>query len=87
MHTNYQPARKGLTDASIAEAKRRAVFATMKNPDSKASVLSTLYGGRHANAEVLMLRIDPTDGLVAFQRSKLRYSDQGDFTRCYRGGF
>ncbi|WYW04260.1 hypothetical protein Kompost2_00010 [Pseudomonas phage vB_PpuP-Kompost-2] len=28
------------------------------------------------------------DSLVArLQRQRLRYSDTGDFTRCYRGGF
>ena len=24
---------------------------------------------------------------VGFQRARLSYSDRGDFTRCYRGGF
>jgi hypothetical protein len=64
MHTNYQPARKGLTDEYIRAQK---VLRAVKN-----------------GPQVPELRFS---GQAMRQHSKLRYSDQGDFTRCYRGGF
>lgn len=84
-HTNYQPARKGLIDSRIASEKRIAITATLKNPDSKSSLMRTLYGGQSENSSSLILRIDPTCGLMEYQRSRLKYSERGDFTGCYRG--
>lgn len=65
MHTNYQPARRGLVDAQIANEK---AFRSIKNH--------------------FKVSHDGMNGLIAhFQHQRLRYSDRGDFTRCYRGGF
>lgn len=88
MHTNYQPARKGLTDAHIAAQKMHSLEATMKHGDAKRSVMTALYGGRGAAQDAVLVRINTMNDTIAdYQRSKLRYSDRGDFTRCYRGGF
>jgi hypothetical protein len=66
LHTNYQPAKRGLIDAQIKAAKSlRAIKNGFKNARPND------YAGFMAD----------------FQRSHLKYSDQGDFTRCYRGGF
>lgn len=67
IHTNYQPARKGLLSEQIIKAKR-------------LRVIKNLHNLEHSNG-LLALTV------VEFQRKRLRYSDRGDFTRCYRGGF
>lgn len=67
MHTNYQPARRGLVDGQTMAAKRLRVI---KNPANLV----------HADDLLMATRVE-------FQRKKLNYSDRGDFTRCYRGGF
>jgi hypothetical protein len=65
-HTNYQPAKRGLLDKQIEDAK---VLRAVRNHFKKEE-----FGGMHS--------------LIAkMQHQRLRYSDQGDFTRCYRGGF
>lgn len=67
MHTNYQPARKGLLDAQIHKAKRVRLVKNLCAP---------------------MLGDELLDCVKAeMQRKHLNYSDRGDFTRCYRGGF
>lgn len=86
MHTNYQPARKGLLAEQIASAKEAAIDATMKHPEAKVSVMTAMYGGRRTlGAKAVADRF----GNIAHvhQVMGLRYSDRGDFTRCYRGGF
>lgn len=65
IHTNYQPARKGLVDQQIRDAK---VIRSIRN-----HMLRNEFG------------LDAV--LVDMQRTRLKYSDRGDFTRCYRGGF
>lgn len=88
IHTNYQPGRKGLTDARIAAQKLASLEATLKHGDAKRSVLTALYGGQGLAQQAVLVRISTMNDTIAeYQRSKLRYSDQGDFTRCYRGGF
>jgi len=88
MHTNYQPARKGLTDAKIASEKANAVNKTFANPEGKRVVMTALYGATGPAHEAVHSRVPGVDELIAeYQRSTLKYSDQGDFTRCYRGGF
>ncbi|WYV70476.1 hypothetical protein DdN1_06 [Dickeya phage BIM BV-99] len=89
MHTNYQPARTGLTDAKIAADKHRRLVATYRNnPEIKAHVMAGLYSGRKLNPIALQL-LD--EGRYVFaaagQHARLNYSDRGDFTNCYRGGF
>lgn len=64
LHSNFQPAKRGLTDTKIANAKR----------------LRQRINGFHDDTTNVLLA-------AASQRAQLRYSDQGDFTRCYRGGF
>jgi hypothetical protein len=87
-HTNYRPSRKGLTDARIAAQKLASLEATMKSPDAKRSVMTALYGGCGLAQQAVLVRINTMNDTIAeYQRSKLNYSDQGDFTRCYRGGF
>lgn len=82
MHTNYQPARKGLVSEKIKAEKIAAFNATHK----------ARGGGREVAREVMReMSWDRSMGetlmFVPIQARKLRYSDQGDFTRCYRGGF
>lgn len=89
MHTNYQPARKGLTDAKIAADKHRRLVATYQaNPAIKAGVMAGMYGSKNIH-ELAQTLLD--EGRYVFaahgQHMCLRYSDKGDFTRCYRGGF
>jgi hypothetical protein len=60
----------------------------MKTPDAKRSVMTALYGGSGLGEQAVLARICTlNDAIADHQRSKLRYSDTGDFTRCYRGGF
>lgn len=65
MHTNYQPARRGLIDVQTQNAKR---LRKKVNPQ-----------------EFPWFDMDTYQANI--QHHQLRYSDRGDFTRCYRGGF
>lgn len=65
MHTNYQPASRGLEATRIMAAKRLRLT---KNLSRDAAELIQCV-----NAELT--------------HKHLRYSDRGDFTSCYRGGF
>lgn len=86
MHTNYQPARKGLLAEQIASEKERAIDATMRHPEAKASVMVAAYGGRRTQgAQAVASRYGSVKHI--WQQMRMRYSDRGDFTRCYRGGF
>ncbi|WGH28269.1 hypothetical protein 10P302A_gene0009 [Pseudomonas phage 10P302A] len=77
MHTNYQPARRGLEAERIETAKLAALATSVRHNIPRTE----------ANAEAIDMR-DNYDMLWAdLQRQQLRYSDRGDFTRCYRGGF
>jgi hypothetical protein len=67
MHTNYQPARKGLIDGQIHAAKQLRMMKATRPVVTVAEVVATIEAHK--------------------QHQRLRYSDQGDFTRCYRGGF
>ncbi|AUV61715.1 hypothetical protein HOS76_gp21 [Pseudomonas phage Henninger] len=67
IHTNYQPARKGLLADQILKAKRVRLAKNLCQPMVGDELLECV------KAEM--------------QRKHLRYSDRGDFTRCYRGGF
>lgn len=86
MHTNYQPARRGLLAERIAAEKEAAIDATMRHPEAKASVMTAMYGGRRT---IGAIAVASRFGNIAHiqQVMGLRYSDRGDFTRCYRGGF
>jgi hypothetical protein len=68
MHTNYQPARKGLIDTKITAEK-------------------ALRGRKNGVPSKTYFRGDLAMIAAQRQRETLKYSDQGDFTRCYRGGF
>ncbi|QNJ57493.1 hypothetical protein [Pseudomonas phage PlaquesPlease] len=67
MHTNYQPARKGLYESQIHAEKELRTRKNLGRPGQAGELLGVTLAG--------------------FQRKRLRYSDRGDFTRCYRGGF
>ncbi|ARM69571.1 hypothetical protein HOR78_gp07 [Pseudomonas phage KNP] len=67
MHTNYQPARRGLEATRIMVAKRLRLTKNLCQPMVGDELLDCV------KAEM--------------QHKHLRYSDRGDFTRCYRGGF
>lgn len=85
-HHNYQPARKGLLAERIANEKEHAIDRTMRTPEAKASVMTALYGGRRTlGAQAVAARLGDIYQVV--QAMNLRYSDRGDFTGCYRGGF
>lgn len=86
MHTNYKPAKPGVYAEQIASAKERAIDATLANPDSKAVVMTALYGSTKTIAhQAVHARFG--SWVATAQMLGLRYSDRGDFTRCYRGGF
>ena len=85
IHTNYQPTRKGLIQSRIDHEKEQAIQATIRCPEAKAELMRGLYGTKSLQAEAIAAR-DPV-AVAEFQRQHLRYSDRGDFTRCYRGGF
>jgi hypothetical protein len=67
LHTNYQPAKRGLIDAQIMAAKQLRMMKATRPVVTVEEVIATIEARK--------------------QRKGLRYSDQGDFTRCYRGGF
>ncbi|QZA71322.1 hypothetical protein ALEA_9 [Pseudomonas phage ALEA] len=86
IHTNYKPARRGLLAEKIASEKEAAIDATMRHPEAKASVMAAMYGGRRTLGAKAVA--DRFGNIAAIQQAMgLRYSDRGDFTRCYRGGF
>lgn len=83
-HTNYQPRKPGLIDRKIAAAKASA----KTGPDA----FGYLYGSRNyrkAFLEAMDVRLGSLSHNIELyvQRQRLHYSDRGDFTRCYRGGF
>jgi len=80
MHANYQPRKPGLIDMKIIDDKMRT------RPGKDA--FGYLYGSRNYRKvflEAMDNRSSQIDVLLGHHG--LRYSDQGDFTRCYRGGF
>lgn len=89
-HHNFQPAKTGLFDAKIAREKHLRLTATYENnPAVKRDVMTALYGGRNIKHMVSIQLLDEGKHVfqAAAQHERLRYSDRGDFTRCYRGGF
>jgi hypothetical protein len=98
MHTNYQPARKGLYAMQIEAARALREAATKK-------AMADLPAAYHNNPNLRMIPVGAYKSLEMHRviaehrewalanhcskvtRNHLRYSDQGDFTRCYRGGF
>lgn len=77
MHTNYQPAKQGHYDQQIRLARSVRLHA---NVDARGRVYNIPAIQEHSEWAANRLA-------VIHQRKRLRYSDQGDFTRCYRGGF
>lgn len=88
-HHNFKPAKSGLFDAKIAREKHLRLTATYSaNPTIKASVMAGLYGSQKINKLAQQLLDEGKHVFAAAgQHAQLRYSDRGDFTRCYRGGF
>ncbi|MGV8919573.1 MAG: hypothetical protein ACOH2R_17530 [Pseudomonas sp.] len=87
-HSNHQPGRLGLTDARIAAQKAAAIEATMKHGEAKRSVMTALYGACGDAQQAVMNRIATmNDAIADYQRGRMNYSDKGDFTNVYRGGF
>jgi hypothetical protein len=90
MHHNFKPAKSGLFDAKIAREKHLRLAATYEHNEAvKRDVMTAMYGGRNIKHMVSIQLLD--EGKYVFraaaQHAQLRYSDRGDFTRCYRGGF
>ena len=80
MHTNYQPRKPGLIDRQIIDAKMQA--------RAPKDAFGYLYGSRRYRKcflEAMDNRSNQIDVLLG--HGGLKYSDRGDFTRCYRGGF
>ncbi len=59
---------------------RKGLLAEQIVKAKRLRVLKNLHDLSHSN-DLLALTV------VEFQRKRLNYSDRGDFTRCYRGGF
>lgn len=79
-HTNYQPRKPGLIDQKIIDDKMRG------RPGKDA--YGYLYGGRKGYRKVFLEAMDNrTTQIDVLLGGHLRYSDRGDFSNCYRGGF
>lgn len=79
MHTNYQPAKRGLVSQGIAAEKALREHVNVPLKKSWGSL-------DKASQDLVTARLECNAALWAAKRL-LKYSDQGDFTRCYRGGF
>lgn len=88
-HYNFQPAKTGLFDAQIAQEKHLRLSATYSaNPEIKKGVMLGVYGSRNIHRLAAQLLDEGKHVFAAAgQHAQMRYSDRGDFTRCYRGGF
>lgn len=90
MHHNFKPAKSGLFDQQIAREKHLRLVATYKaNPTVKSDIMRMAYGSLQKTSAIAnQLRLEGAYVFrAAAQHAQLRYSDRGDFTRCYRGGF
>lgn len=74
MHHNFQPAKTGLFDQQIAQEKHIRLLANTEYREFRHLRPNLMAEGLHVFT-------------AADQHAQLRYSDRGDFTRCYRGGF
>lgn len=88
-HRNFKPRKPGLIDQQIQRAKNLRHFATYQaRPDVKRDIMVGVYGGRPLTATgALLLKEIHVEALAIAQSYRLAYSDQGDFTGVYRGGF
>lgn len=88
-HRNFQPRKPGLIDKQIQAAKNLRHFATYEaRPEVKRDVMVGVYGGRPLTSTgAMLLREIHVEARAVAQSFNLRYSDQGDFTGVYRGGF
>jgi hypothetical protein len=88
-HTNYQPGREGFYDKAINRARLIRCVATYRViPEVKRDLMVAAYGGKPTTemvTEQAAWEASITDARA--QQSARKWSDQGDFTRCYRGGF
>lgn len=86
VHTTRKLRKPGLIDQKIHNEKMFALQATMQNKALKAAVMTMMYGS--AIIEVpertsLLIRLHSP---LAAPRAH-SFSEHGDFTNCYRGGF
>jgi hypothetical protein len=85
-HRNYKPRKPSLFDRQIAAQKSDALIATMQNVALKGAIIGMMYGSA-------IVEVPERSALLIRLRSPLEapsahsYSDQGDFTEVYRGGF
>lgn len=88
-HRNFQPRKPGLIDRQIQAAKNLRRFAIYQaRPEVKRDVMVGMAGGRPVTATgAMLLKEIHGEALAIAQSYGLAYSDQGDFTGVYRGGF
>lgn len=88
-HRNFTPRKPGLIDQQIKRAKDLRHFATYQaRPEVKRDVMVGIYGGRPLTSTgAILLKEIHVEARMVGQSFHLRYSDQGDFTGVYRGGF
>lgn len=85
-HRNFTPRKPGLIDSKIAQQKSAALTETMHNLALKGAIMGMLYGSA-------LVEVPERSALFMRLRSPLEapgahsFSDQGDFTGVYRGGF
>lgn len=79
LHSNFQPRKPGLVDLKIIDDKMRA------KPGKDA--FGYLYGSRQYRKAFLEAMDNRSNQIDVLLSGHLHYSDRGDFTRCYRGGF
>lgn len=88
-HRNFQPRKPGLIDEQIQAAKNLRHFATCQaRPEVKRDVMVGMFGGRPLTSTgAMLLKEIHMEARMVAQSFGLSYSDQGDFTGVYRGGF
>lgn len=79
MHTNYQPRKPGLIDMKILDEKGQA--------RTGKDAFGYYWGRRKGFSKAFLSALEARQTVGGIIHVDLRYSDRGDFTRCYRGGF
>ena len=86
VHTDWKRNKPGLFDQRIHNEKMVSIQATLQNTALKAAVMTVTHGSAIIEAPeraVLFARLlSPLSAPRAHS-----YSEHGDFTNCYRGGF
>lgn len=88
-HTGYKPRKQGLYDAKIQREKLLRHCATVDaNKAVKRDIMIGVFGGKaRTSTGAMLINEIHVEAQARDQSYSLSYSDRGDFTNCYRGGF